>query len=66
MIKPLRFKYIDKDGNEKVIKVDKVIDRATEKYCGNLALLFDCQSIINGVEKIYQLKYFVTEMRWIL
>jgi hypothetical protein len=66
IIKPLRFKYTDQDGSEKVIKVDKVIDTTTEKLCGNLALIFDCQSVIDGVEKVYQLKYFVMEMRWLL
>jgi hypothetical protein len=66
-INPLRFKYQEKDGNEyKVIKVDRVISRSEEKMCGNLALVFDCQSVINGVERLFQLKYFKSECLWLL
>lgn len=65
-VNPLRFKYIDQDGSENVVKVDKVVSSTNEKYCGNFALLFDCQSVIDGVEKLYQLKYFPLEMTWLL
>lgn len=64
-ITPLRFKYLEGD-NYKVIKVDRVITRNTERLCGNIALIFYCQSVIDGVERLYQLKYMVSEYRWIL
>lgn len=64
-ITPLRFRYQEGDSY-KVIKVDKVITRSTEKLCGNIALIFDCQSVIDGVEKLYQLKYIVSDMKWII
>jgi hypothetical protein len=64
-ITPLKFKYQEQD-NYKVIKVDKVISKTNEKLCGNIALIFDCQSVINGVEKLYQLKYLVEDMKWLL
>jgi hypothetical protein len=66
-INPLRFKYQEKDGDEyKVIKVDKVISKFEERLCGNLALVFDCQSVIDGVERLFQLKYFKLECKWLL
>jgi len=64
-ITPLKFKYQCEDG-DKVIKVDKVISRTSEKLCGNIAIIFDCQSVIDGVEKLYQLKYLVSDMKWLL
>ena len=64
-ITPLKFKMQEVD-NYKVIKVDKVISKSSEKLCGNIALIFDCQSVIDGVEKLYQLKYIVSDMKWIL
>jgi hypothetical protein len=66
VVNPLRFKYIDGDGSEKVIKVDKVISNTSEKLCGNIALIFDCQSVIDGEMKLYQIKYFPLEMKWLL
>lgn len=64
-ITPLKFRMSEGD-NYKVIKVDRVISRSNERLCGNLALIFDCQSVIDGVEKLYQLKYIVSDMKWIL
>jgi len=64
-ITPLRFKYQESD-NYKVIKVDRIISRDTEKSCGNLVLVFDCQSVIDGVERLYQIKYMISDMRWML
>jgi hypothetical protein len=65
-VKPIKFRYQDDNECYITVKIDKVIDRATEKHCGNLALIFNCQSIIDGLEKVYQLKYFVMEMKWLL
>lgn len=64
-VTPLKFRYQEQD-NYKVIKVDKVISMDKEKLCGNIALIFNCQSIIDGVEKLYQLKYIVQDMKWLL
>jgi hypothetical protein len=63
---PIKFRYEGEDGNYITIKVDKVISRFDEKYCGNKALVFECQSIIGEEMKLYQLKYFVMECKWLL
>jgi hypothetical protein len=64
---PLRFKYENDNGENIVIKVDKVISKQKEKYCGNEAWLFDCQSEIDGVIlKLFQLKFFISECKWVL
>lgn len=65
-ITPLRFKYENNDGESVVIKVDKIISRDLEKLCGNLAYVFECQSLIDGQIKQYQLKYFISEIKWLL
>jgi hypothetical protein len=65
-ITPLKFKYEETDSSYKVIKVDKIISRAEERYCGNIALVFDCQSVIDGVERLFQLKFFKSECKWVL
>jgi hypothetical protein len=65
-VTPLKLKYEETDSSYKVIKVDKVISKSEEKFCGNISLVYDCQSVIDGVEKIFQLKYFKSECKWVL
>ena len=61
-IKPLKFRYQDDNGYV-TIKVDKIVSKSQEKMCGNIALVFECQSLIGSEMKLYQVKYFVTEMK---
>jgi hypothetical protein len=65
-ISPIKFRYEGEDSSYITIKVDKIFSRAEEKYCGNLALVFECQSLIGDEMKLYQLKYFIEECKWIL
>ena len=65
-IKPLKFRYEDDSGSYITVKVDKIISKSQEKLCGNLTLIFECQSLIGSEMKLYQVKYFVSEMKWIL
>lgn len=65
-VHPTRFKFVDEDGNSSVIKIDKIITKETEKIAGNTMLIFNCQSIINGLQKQYQLKYEFSSLKWML
>lgn len=62
---PIRFRIIDEDTLQ-IIKVDKIILRDKEKIAGNQFIIFNCQSNINGFEKIYQLKFETDTCKWIL
>lgn len=64
--KPLRFRIRNNDDSKTIIKVDKVIYTDTEKLAGNPMLIFRCQSIINNVDKVYELKYEIKSCQWIL
>lgn len=65
-IKPIKFRYEDNDGSYITIKVDKIISKTQEKLCGNISWIFECRSLIGSEMKLYQLKFFVLEMKWIL
>jgi hypothetical protein len=65
-ITPIKFRYYESDESYKIIKVDKIISRSEEVLCGNNALVYDCQSVIDGVERLFQLKFFKSECKWIL
>ncbi|MBU3146830.1 hypothetical protein [Clostridium sp. CF012] len=65
-IHPVRFKITNEDETSSVIKVDKVITVDKEKLAGNNMLVFKCQSVINRVEKLYDIKFELSSCRWIL
>lgn len=63
---PIRFKY-QGEGNEPiVIKVDHVLFKETEKLAGNQMILFRCQSTIQDVLKVYDIKYELATCKWML
>ncbi|MGL4772955.1 MAG: hypothetical protein ACRC2K_05250 [Clostridium sp.] len=64
-IKPIRFKLDEEDKNV-VIKIDRIITEEMEKLAGNIMKVFNCISVINGVERRYQIKYEIKTCRWIL
>ncbi|WP_066894348.1 hypothetical protein [Clostridium nigeriense] len=63
-INPIRFK-IEEDGN-KVIKVDRVLKAEKERLSGNIMEKFTCSSVINGIERLYEIKYDSNTYKWIL
>ena len=65
-IRPLRFKIINEDESESVIKIDRVICVEREKLAGNQMLVFKCQSVINEVETPYEIKYELSSFKWML
>jgi hypothetical protein len=65
-INPIRFRISNDDKSISVIKVDKVITIDKEKFAGNNMLVFKCQGIIKGSERLYELKYELGTCKWIL
>ncbi|MGH4052837.1 MAG: hypothetical protein ACREVX_16170 [Clostridium sp.] len=65
-INPIRFRLQVDDQPMQVIKIDKVTEKATEKLAGNFMIVYKCQSVIDGEEKLYEIKYELGTCRWIL
>ena len=57
-VKPLRFR-ISEDEEEKV-------NREIEKLAGNVMEKFVCIASVNGVERIFEIKYELLTKKWIL
>ena len=64
-IKPIRFRYKE-DDNYIVIKINKIISTANEKLCGNIMYVYTCSTVINNVERLFELKFDLENTRWIL
>jgi hypothetical protein len=54
------------DDSFVTISVGKVLFKEREKLAGNHMYIFRCQSIIDDVEKVYELKYEINTCRWML
>ena len=65
-IRPVRFRMQIEDEPMQVIKIDKVIVKAIEKLAGNIMIVFKCQSLIDNVMKLFELRYELATCKWIL
>ena len=63
---PIRYKMPSDDASNIVVKVDRVVTRSEEKLAGNRMFIFRCQSEINGLLKLFELKYELNTCKWYL
>ena len=61
---PYKFKIQMGDGSEKTIHIDKRITRYKQRIAGIDTIIYECQSIIDGMDKRYELKYIVPKCQW--
>jgi len=62
-IRPIKFKLLEED-EERVIIIDRLIDRRIEKVAAATYVTFICQSVICNTEKVYELRYNKKDMNW--
>ena len=65
-IRPVRFRMQKGDESMQVIVIDKVIVRETEKLAGNNMTIFKCQSLIDNVINLFEIKYELATCKWML
>ena len=67
VINPIRYRVVMSEQSEPVVvKIEKVIQRTEEKLAGNRMIIFRCQSVMNGLLKVYEVKYEIGTCRWYL
>jgi len=64
MPKPYKFKYIAENQEQVTIKVDTVITTEKKSLLGFPILSFQCQSIINGYLRRYEIIYDIQKLKW--
>lgn len=65
-INPVQFKIANADESISVIKIDKVLTIEKERLAGNNMLIYKCQSVIKGSERLYEIKYSFDTCKWML
>jgi len=62
---PLKFKIAKTwDGPPTIVKVNMIIHMESEKTAGNPMYVFRCQSTIDDVLKVYEIKYELSTCKW--
>jgi hypothetical protein len=64
-VHPIKFRMTENDET-KVIVIDRIRCINLEKFAGNQMYVFECESMINGALKIYEIKYELKSCLWIL
>lgn len=62
---PIKFR-VKEEHSWATIKIDKIITKEIEKLAGNPMYVFKCQSIIDNVLRLYELKYELCSCKWML
>lgn len=65
-LRPLRFKYIDKKEEKSIVVVSSIIDVETTCRAGQEAIVFTCESVVNDLQRVYQLRYTLSNHTWVL
>lgn len=61
---PYKFKYTDCVGERYEVKIGKILSSEERKTAGMRTYIYNCQSVINDIEKRFELKYIIHECRW--
>ena len=61
---PYRFRVTEGDGRVLDIIVDKIFSIDEKKVAGIRSYIYRCQSIVDGIEKNYELKYILDDAKW--
>lgn len=64
-ITPVKFKIKD-SGETLTIKVDRIIDITKTKYAGKPIICYTCETIINDIEKRYEVRFFPDTLQWVI
>ena len=64
-ILPIKFQVTD---NEEActIKIGRVVNQETVKILGKIVLCFTCVSVINGIQKRYELRFHPETIQWVI
>lgn len=62
---PIKFRIYE-DAELKVVKIDKIQECKIEKLCGNKMLVYTCCGIVNGINKMFEIKYDIEQTKWML
>lgn len=64
-VRPLRFQW-ERDHRREVVKIDRIHKVERSQRAGESALVFTCESCILGEQRLYELRYTLSNCTWVL
>lgn len=64
--RPVRFRVIREDNDEKVIKLSKNMLREKVKQGGIVMDKLNCSCVLNGVQRVLEIRYYLENTKWML
>lgn len=61
---PYKFKVKEDSGEEITITVDSFISISKSRNAGEESIIYQCQSVIRGIDRRYELKYSISKCTW--
>lgn len=61
---PYKFKMKEDSGEEVIVVVEKCLHSERSKVGGVESIIYQCQSVIRGIDRRYELKYIIPKCAW--
>ena len=65
-MQPLRFRFEDSEHRLHTVHITEIVDSRFVEYVGIETFVFLCKALLEGAEKLYELRYTVRTHRWTL
>lgn len=65
-LRPARFRVKGEDGSLTTVRIRRIRDREHVPYLGIETYRFICSAVMEGRERVFELRYSVREHRWTL
>lgn len=65
-MQPLRFRFEDPEHMLCTVQISEVVSSRRIEYVGIEAFLYLCKAVLDGRERMFELKYTVRTHRWVL
>ena len=64
--RPYKFKCAERGCRTPEVKVDRIVFAEKQHIAGQNSFVYECSSVVGGIETRYQLKYVLVDARWFL
>ncbi len=63
---PKRYQLTENESEQITINIERILLTTEEKIAGERTITYRCQSVINEIITLYELKYNVPRCKWFL
>ena len=65
-VRPLRFRFEDPEHQLRVLDIQEILYEKNTEYVGIEAILYGCRVILAGQEHLFELRYTIRSIRWVI